>query len=706
MPDIVLRTTPYRGIHPYRYADHDDFFGREQIIEELLVNVILYRLVVLFGDSGAGKSSVINAGLMPELKKKGFQPERLRVSPVYQDFPFLIERIQVGSAKNSDFLPSIFIDDSSKGADANERVPCSVDHFFSAIREKSNGTNHLLVFDQFEELFTLFRARQQNNETHEHLARNQILNTLFEIVNDQQLKVKILIIIREDFWGKLEILSKRYPKIFDHYVRLKHLDPSSAKKAIVGPFEDHNFFPSRLTEDLADTIIRELSEDDLQGQVHATQLQIVCDQLWQRYALKRSEITMQEFVAAGGVKGILEGYFTSELDKLGPSHRFQAIQMLGNLITESGTRDIVSEYKLKGSLGVQDEQRLNAILERLETLRIINRTQQRDNLYYEIASEYLIGPINKEKQQLLKDSELKRQRRKWRWVLAVVILTSAASYKIYSVWQESQPWGFVRNLATSTVHPLQGGFASIGRSTEGFSNTIDLKFKLVSRIHLLISRKQPDQSSTSWLATLDRDIVAIDMRSLNGTTINAQFLPYGSFGKLEDDDIIALAGVATFQFSQTRTPPLPQPSGWGLVIDGKSRIVHYLSQNRYVLSLNGQEQIVIGNVEAPNSFLTIAYANGQIAIKGKKSDHDLWTTMRLGDYTYVRCRIPPERAFGFLDVRELDSHAPCEVITGRRDINDITQPMHDLFSVTYTYGDTSFQIVPIASESDSVAAAR
>ncbi|MHA2276489.1 MAG: nSTAND1 domain-containing NTPase, partial [Candidatus Kariarchaeaceae archaeon] len=62
-----LPFSPYRGIHPFRYVDHPYFFGREITVDGLLAKVLLHRLVILFGESGTGKSSIINAGLIPAL---------------------------------------------------------------------------------------------------------------------------------------------------------------------------------------------------------------------------------------------------------------------------------------------------------------------------------------------------------------------------------------------------------------------------------------------------------------------------------------------------------------------------------------------------------------------------------------------------------------------------------------------------------------
>ena len=679
--------SPYRGVLPFQYADRFLFFGRETVVDDILVEVSLYRLVLLFGESGAGKSSVINAGLIPALEQKGLHAERLRVSPENKNQPILVERIQASDDPDGDLLPSIFDRDRSRSSRVDERLPCSIDQFLHMVREKAEEARPVLVFDQFEELFTLFDSRGSDEATRDKLtAQTNILRTVFELANDEQLRVKLLIIIREDFLGKLEVLSKQYPRIFDHYVRLGHLDRENAKKAIIGPFANATTFASRLTEELADAIIEELAKDNEKANIHTTHLQIVCDQLWRKYAPTRPAITEREFEIEGRVAGILGAYFNSELEKLGPSNRAVALSVLGNLITDSGTRDIVSEEKLKGLLGAEKISGLNSLpqtLELLEDQGIINRTTQRGTYYYEVASEYLINPIKKEKQHFLDALRWKRQRNRWLGIATAVVLSAVFILWRYLAWLEDQPWGYLKNLSTGGVHTLGDPTVTVGRSVVGsMQNTISLSPNTVSRVHLFIFR----------------NLTALDMRSLNGTTVNATFLWYGENRTLKDKDIITLAGISPFQFSTSRIDRSAPPSSWGLVIDGKSRTPHYLSKTRHTLSVNREQRIFLDDGESSDSLLTINSASGSTTIEDRRDGYDLWATMKLGDYTYVSCKIPPGIKFSFFEAEDLNARAPCEILTGRNDIKDITRTRHDLFSVTYRYGDLSFQIVPVVSD--------
>jgi WD40 repeat protein len=391
-----MLTSPYRGIHPFRYVDQAHFFGREGTVAELLARVLVSRMVLLFGESGTGKSSLINAGLIPALEKEGLNPERLRVRPIPEE-PILIERIPARDADDNPFLPSI-LDEKRVDIDADLTVPCSLERFLKTIHEAE--AYPVLIFDQFEELFTLFAQDRDK-------AVADLLDAIFEIVSNENLRVKVVIVIREDFLGKLEILAKNYPQVFDHRVRLGHLDQNSARKAILGPFENTNPFPSRLTPELAERIIQDLSNSQPNVQIQPTQLQIICSRLWEEYAPKRSEITVEEFAELGKVKGIIERFFESELAGVEPALRSQTVEILGHLITESGTRDVVSQDRLNRLITVEEDRGrqepslTQIVLEDLEERRVIYKTAQRGTYYYELANEYLVKPI----QQLAREQE-------------------------------------------------------------------------------------------------------------------------------------------------------------------------------------------------------------------------------------------------------------------------------------------------------------
>ena len=135
------------------------------------------------------------------------------------------------------------------------------------------------------------------------------------------------------------------------------------------------------------------------------------------------------------------------------------------------------------------------------------------------------------------------------------------------------PWGYLTNLSTSEYHRLTQEEVSIGRSipSAGIVNdvTIDDPTRLVSRRH----------------AVIRKDRTVEDLRSTNGTTINARHLTYGSVTSLADGDLIVLASTQALRFTTDNPNGLrDQPSGtWGILIDGLNRRFFYLSESVYSL---------------------------------------------------------------------------------------------------------------------------
>jgi tetratricopeptide (TPR) repeat protein len=130
-------------------------------------------------------------------------------------------------------------------------------------------------------------------------------------------------------------------------------------------------------------------------------------------------------------------------------------------------------------------------------------------------------------------------------------------------------WGFLLDLGSGQVHQLNSDTVNIGRDVPGVKNDISFPGpgNLVSRRHLAISR----------------DMRIDDMRSRNGTTLNARVLPYGIGAKLSDHDVIVLANVVPLQFWLTKPPAsfaIPKDA-WAVSVEGESKGYRYLTGQEY-----------------------------------------------------------------------------------------------------------------------------
>lgn len=105
-----LPESPYPGIEPYTYVERNLLFAREAEARKLMRLVTMFRGVLLYSASGIGKSSLVNAQLIPLALMEGFQPERIRVQLHYGQ-EIVVERISQYMHDMPPFLPSLFAGD-------------------------------------------------------------------------------------------------------------------------------------------------------------------------------------------------------------------------------------------------------------------------------------------------------------------------------------------------------------------------------------------------------------------------------------------------------------------------------------------------------------------------------------------------------------------------------------------------------------------
>ena len=153
-PPRQVGPSPYRGLAAFQEADARFFFGREAFTAELHDSLHQRQLVaVIVGSSGAGKSSAVFAGLLPQLRQQGgwlIVPFRPGGDPFHALATALLPSLEPG-LDETDRLRA-----SQKLADGLAAGEITLFHTVHRILEKSSRVDRLLlVIDQFEELYTL-----------------------------------------------------------------------------------------------------------------------------------------------------------------------------------------------------------------------------------------------------------------------------------------------------------------------------------------------------------------------------------------------------------------------------------------------------------------------------------------------------------------------------------------------------------------------
>lgn len=184
---INLPTCPYKGLAAFKEEDKDDFFGRERFTQKLLNAVNEKSLVVLVGNSGSGKSSVVFAGLVPRLSKEewiiaDFRPHGEPFRKLASSF---IEYLE-GKLSKRERLKEVKRYAQDFKSDSNElRL---VDVIEDILNEHNKSL--LIIIDQFEELFTLTANKD---------LQHKFLGHLVEAAQKELPNFKLLLTMRSDF---------------------------------------------------------------------------------------------------------------------------------------------------------------------------------------------------------------------------------------------------------------------------------------------------------------------------------------------------------------------------------------------------------------------------------------------------------------------------------------------------------------------------
>jgi hypothetical protein len=258
---------PFKGLYYYEEADKDIFHGRENESEELLDLVTLNVLTVVFGKSGIGKTSLLNAGLFPLLREKDFLPVKLWLDYSSSGLPLLD---QVKQAIQKELKDHNIAEIEKGGSDlarsfSEGETLWGYFHRVDHLDENGKAVTPVLVFDQFEELFTIGKY---------HARRDSLIDELYWLVEDQvpaavkerilthretipylraQTAVRVVLGLREDYLPHLNALKRRIPSIHRVLFRIIHLNGFQARQVMdkSGAFRDdkikqdilHQFYP-------------------------------------------------------------------------------------------------------------------------------------------------------------------------------------------------------------------------------------------------------------------------------------------------------------------------------------------------------------------------------------------------------------------------------------------------------------------------------
>ena len=379
---------PFVGPRPIQKGEA--LYGRDKEIVALYNRLQARRIVVLHAPSGAGKSSLVQAGLLPALQKGGFEVWKpIRVNLDSRD----IEGVPPNT--NRYLLSAMLSLEAEVLPPEKRRSPAQLAgmDFLAYLESRPRqdartGKPIVLVFDQFEEVLTVGPRAIVDKQT------------FFEAVGSALATENYwaLFVLREDHLAAFAPYRDRLPTHMSHTFRLDLLGRDGAKDAAVKLALGG--VPSRAFP-AVDKLIHDLSMVQTQGHdgqtvleeglyVEPVYLQVVGRQLWAKMPADDAEISIKDIEDYAEVSTVLAGYYAHAVENVVP----------GDLAVERAVRDWVRGKLIVGGIRSQVRREPthsagldNALIEKLVNSYLLRTEERAGGIWFELSHDRMVKPI-------------------------------------------------------------------------------------------------------------------------------------------------------------------------------------------------------------------------------------------------------------------------------------------------------------------------
>jgi WD40 repeat protein len=321
--------SPFKFLDSYTKDDREIFFGREREIEELYHRVFESKILLVYGVSGTGKSSLIHCGLANKFQETDWLPLNIRRgSNIIDSFASVI--------KSSSITP-LTSEISTPGQFKKAVRSLYLDHYKPVF----------FIFDQFEELF-IFGNKEEKK------AVVQVIKVLVE----SEIQCRFIFVMREEYMAGITEFEKVIPTIFANRVRIEKMSHLNAIEAIKGPCKVENI---DLEDGFAEALLEKLSPEGTD--VELTYLQVFLDRILRLatrelpppqggqggLTLKAREVqniafTLSLLSHVGNVSDLLGRFLEEQIKELDEPET--GLTILKSLVSTKGTKKQLTEEEI------------------------------------------------------------------------------------------------------------------------------------------------------------------------------------------------------------------------------------------------------------------------------------------------------------------------------------------------------------------------
>ncbi|NDJ78135.1 MAG: protein kinase [Chloroflexi bacterium] len=374
-PETVMFTqplapsNPYKGLRAFEEADAADFFGRDVFTSRLTGRLAGERFLAVVGPSGSGKSSVVKAGLLPNLRQGGLPGS---------DAWFFAQMVP-GAQPFQELETALLSVTFGESVRLIEQLRGSARGLATAVGQILPDTDSemVLFIDQFEELFTLVEDETE---------RAAFLESLAAAVSQPDSRLRVIITLRADFYDRPLLYATFGQLVRAHTEVVLPLSPDELRGAIIGPANRAGLAPE---QDLVAAMVA-----DVVAQPGALPLlQYALTELFEQREDKT--LTLAAYRDSGGVLGALARRAEELFTSLNSARQYAVRQLFLRLVNPGGTgedtRRRIRWAELMAVAGI-DRDAMRAVLDAFGQYRLLtfDRDPQTRTPTVEVAHEALI----------------------------------------------------------------------------------------------------------------------------------------------------------------------------------------------------------------------------------------------------------------------------------------------------------------------------
>lgn len=505
----ITKENPWKGLNFYREKDKNDFYGREEDIERLSLYIINNAQTILFGKSGIGKSSILNAGVFPVAREHGLFPVPIKLIH-NSDISYLLQikdridnMIERQGASIHELVPAI-----------DEQSETLWEYLHRTIIYDSDGkrVRLLLVIDQFEEIFTLqqddkikeqffaeladllndvtplYIANALNNRSSSSKEYEGNTDQKYTGVTESEIKIDlnlvdkseskylersefhIVLTLRDDFLGCLERYTTNIPCMKTNRYALQPLTKKQAEEIITMPREN------LVADGVADLIIQKVTDkadNRLNGlsesSVDAAMLSLYLSRLYTKRDSDEEQITVE--LVQQFSDNIIKDFYEDAVKGI-PIEIIEKIE--DELLTFDDRRNNISINDFN-KMGIPE----NIIRSLVDDKKLLRQFNYGGDIRVEYMHDVLCKVVSEriEQRELRKAKEYekelkKKNKRMWFGVAAIGAFLTLA---ILAVWD-----GLYHNVEVhyGIVVKHNGWFEGLERISENEASYRDCSYKL------------------------------------------------------------------------------------------------------------------------------------------------------------------------------------------------------------------------------------